>query len=267
MNSHSSPKLSNVMKFSIITVCYNSAQTIEDTLRSVAAQTWRQIEHILVDGGSTDGTLAIIERYRQSLSKVISEPDNGVYDAMNKGIGSATGEVIGFINADDFYADDTALSHVAEAFSDSAVDACFADLMYVDQQDPSKIVRYWKSCDYQPGLFEHGWVPPHPTFFARRSVYERLGGFDLDFHLAADMELMFRFLEVHKIRSVYVPRTLIKMRLGGKTNQSISNVIQQNREIMAALKQHGLQVSWLRFLGHKFWSRGRQFFIHPRTEQ
>jgi glycosyltransferase involved in cell wall biosynthesis len=253
------------VKISIITVAYNAARTIADTLESVAAQTHSDIEHIVVDGGSRDGTLDIIERYRQSLSKVISEPDRGVYDAMNKGIGLATGEVIGFINSDDFYADETALSHIAEAFSDPAVEACFADLVYVDQQDPSRIVRYWKSCAYRSGLFEYGWVPPHPTFFVRRSVYERLGGFILDYHLAADMELMLRFLEVHKIRSVYVSRTLIKMRLGGKTNQSLSNVIQQNREIMAALKLHGFKASWFRFLGHKFWSRGKQYFVHPRT--
>lgn len=253
------------MKISIITVCFNSARTLGDTLQSVAAQTHPEIEHIVVDGGSRDGTLAIIDRYRQSLSKVISEPDRGVYDAMNKGIGLATGEVIGFINSDDFYADHTALSHIVETFSDSAVEACFADLVYVDQQDPNKIVRYWKSCAYRPGMFEFGWVPPHPTFFARRSVYERLGGFNLDFPLAADMELMLRFLAVHKIRSIYLPETLIKMRMGGATNQSLANVIQQNREIMAALKMHGFKASWLRFLGHKFWSRGKQYFVHPRT--
>ncbi|WP_296752275.1 glycosyltransferase family 2 protein [Thiobacillus sp.] len=253
------------MKISIITVCFNSARTLGDTLQSVAAQTHPDIEHIVVDGGSEDGTLAVIKRYRQLLSKVISEPDRGVYDAMNKGIGMATGEVIGFINSDDFYAGNTALSHIAEAFSDPAIEACFGDLVYVDQQDPSRIVRYWKSCTYRLGRFEYGWVPPHPTFFVRRSVYERLGGFNLNFLLAADMELMLRFLEVHRICSVYVPRTLIKMRLGGKTNQSLSNVIQQNREIMAALKQHGLRASWFRLLGHKLWSRGRQFFVHPRT--
>lgn len=253
------------MKISVITVCFNSARTLGDTLQSVAAQTHPDVEHIVVDGGSVDDTPAVIERYRQSLSRVISEPDRGVYDAMNKGIGMATGEVIGFINSDDFYADDAALSHIAEAFSDPAIEACFGDLVYVNQQDPDRIVRYWKSCAYRPGRFEYGWVPPHPTFFVRRSVYQKLGGFNLDLLLAADMELMLRFLEVNGIRSAYVPRTLIKMRLGGKTNQSLSNVIRQNREIMAALKLHGLRASWLHFLGHKLWSRGRQFFVHPRT--
>lgn len=251
------------MKISIITVAFNAARTLADTLHSVASQTHPEIEHIVVDGASTDGTLDIVARHGGHIARLVSEPDRGIYDAMNKGIGLATGEVIGFINSDDFYADDTALSHVAEAFSDPAIDACFADLVYVDQHNPSRIVRYWKSCSYRSGLFKHGWVPPHPTFFVRRSVYERLGGFNIGFRLAADMELMVRFLAVHKIHSVYVPRTLIKMRMGGETNRSFSNVIHQNQEIMAALKQHGLQASWLWFLGHKLLSRGRQYLLRP----
>ena len=253
------------MKISIITVVFNAAPTIADALVSVAAQTYPDIEHIVVDGASKDGTQEVVARHSSHVTKFVSEPDHGIYDAMNKGIGLATGEVVGFINADDFYADDTALTRVAEVFSDPAVDACFADLVYVDKHDPGRIVRYWKSSAYRPGMFEYGWVPPHPTFFVRRSVYERLGGFNLDFPLAADMELMLRFLAVHKIHSVYVPETLIKMRMGGATNQSLANVIQQNREIMAALKLHGFKTSWLHFLGHKFWSRGRQYFLHPRT--
>lgn len=253
------------MKISIITVAFNAAPTIADALVSVAAQTHPEIEHIVVDGASKDGTQEIVARHSSRVTKFVSEPDHGIYDAMNKGIGLATGEVVGFINADDFYADSTALARVAEVFSDPTVDACFADLVYVDKHDPGRIVRYWKSSAYRQGMFEYGWVPPHPTFFARRSVYERLGGFNLNFPLAADMELMLRFLAVHKIRSVYVPETLIKMRMGGATNQSLANVIQQNREIMAALKLHGFKASWLHFLGHKFWSRGRQYFVHPRT--
>lgn len=253
------------MKISIITVAFNAASTIADALVSVAAQTHPEIEHIVVDGASRDGTQGVVARHGSRVTTFVSEPDHGIYDAMNKGIGLATGEVVGFINADDFYADDTVLTRVAEVFSDPAVDACFADLLYVDQHDPRRIVRYWKSCAYRPGMFEFGWVPPHPTFFARRSVYERLGGFNLDFPLAADMELMLRLLAVHKIRSVYLPETLIKMRMGGATNQSLANVIQQNREIMAALKLHGFKSSWFRFLGNKFWSRGKQYFVHPRT--
>lgn len=203
------------MKISIITVAFNAAPTIADALISVATQTHPEIEHIVVDGASKDGTQAVVARNSSRVTKFVSEPDHGIYDAMNKGIGLATGEVVGFINADDFYADDTVLTRVAAAFSDPAVDACFADLLYVDQHDSRRIVRYWKSCAYRPGMFERGWVPPHPTFFARRSVYEKLGGFNLDFPLAADMELMLRFLAVHKIRSVYLPETLIKMRMGG----------------------------------------------------
>ncbi len=255
------------MNISVITVCFNAAKTIGDTLDSVAHQSHSSIEHIIVDGASSDGTLEVIHRHYSRVTKLISEPDRGIYDAMNKGIGLASGEIVGTLNADDLYEDDTVLSQVAAAFSDPAVDACFSDLVYVDQKNPSRIVRYWKSCAYRTGLFKYGWVPPHPTFFVRRSVYESLGGFNLGFQLAADMELMLRFLAVHKIRSVYLPRTLIKMRLGGKTNQSLSNIIQQNREIMAALKLHGLQTSWPRFLVHKFWSRGRQYFVRPQTSR
>lgn len=252
------------MIISIITVCFNSEKTIGDTIKSVISQSHKNIEYIVVDGASNDGTMGVIERYRNALAEVISEPDHGIYDAMNKGIEKATGNVIGFINADDFYASPNVLQVVANIFSDPTVDACYGDLYYVRQYDTSTVVRYWKSSEFKQHSFEKGWCPPHPTFFVRREVYEHFGGFDLSYRIAADMELMMRFLEVHKIRARYIPDVLVKMRMGGTTNRSLSNIVKQNKEILRALKTHGLRSSALRLIASKLVSRGRQFFVRPK---
>lgn len=251
------------MKISIITVCYNSAPTIGDTLRSVRQQTHDDIEHIVVDGLSTDNTLAVVATEGPHLAMLISEKDMGIYDAMNKGIGLATGEVIGFINADDFYASEGVLREVAAAFEKPGVDCCFGDLCYVSKLDAAKVVRYWSSKDFVPGAFERGWCPPHPTFFVRRSVYERLGGFDLNFKIAADFELMARYLEIARVTSFYIPEVLVKMRLGGTTNKSLANILKQNSEIRQALKKLGLKFSMSKFLFPKLTSRAVQFLRRP----
>lgn len=252
------------MKLTIITVCYNSAETIADTIRSVAAQTFSSIEYIVVDGGSTDGTLHLVEQFGSIVTKLIHGPDKGIYDAMNKGICAATGDVIGFVNADDFYAAENVLSKVSAVFSDSEVDICYGDLCYVKQWDILSIVRYWRSSPFHPGLFEKGWCPPHPTFFVRRQFYERLGGFDLNFRLAADMELMMRLLEVHRVRARYLPELMIKMRMGGVTNRNLKNIVKQNGEILRALRQYGLRASVSRLIFGKMASRGLQFFTRPK---
>lgn len=249
------------MKISIVTVCYNSASTIEDALMSVIHQDFNNVEHIVIDGNSTDNTVPILNSYRH-ISTLISEPDHGIYDAMNKGIALATGDVVGFLNADDFYADNTVLSQVAESFQDTKLDACFADLVYVDKKDSTKVVRYWKSCSFISGLFKRGWMPAHPTFFVRRRVYERLGLFDLRFPRQADFELTMRFLEVHKIRSVYIPEVWVRMRMGGASNNSIRGVIKGNLEAYRACKLHGLDVGPL-FILRKVLSRLPQFFTKP----
>ncbi|TRZ56759.1 MAG: glycosyltransferase, partial [Rhodocyclaceae bacterium] len=199
------------MKISIVTACYNSESTIEDTLDSVAGQTHPDIEHIIVDGYSTDRTMEIVNRHRDGLGIVVSAPDNGIYDAMNKGIALASGDVIGFLNSDDCFAGPGELEFVAQAFEDPAVDACHADLVYVAERDPGRVVRYWKSAEYRYGQFRTGWMPAHPTFYVRRSVYQKFGGFDLQFRLQADFELTMRLLEVHRIRSVHIPRVLVRM--------------------------------------------------------
>lgn len=257
-------KNSHDMKISIITVCYNSADTIGDTLRSVRIQNHFNVEHNIIDGGSKDNTLQVVAVEGPHVAKLVSEKDGGIYDAMNKGIAMATGEVIGFINADDFYASSCVLTKVAAVFNDPTVDACYGDLCYVGKSDTSSVVRYWSSSAFCPGSFEVGWCPPHPTFFVRREIYERFGVFDLSYKIASDVELMMRFLEVHKIRVKYIPDVLVKMRMGGTTNRSLGNVYKQNKEILRALKLHGLRSSIVRLMGNKLVSRGLQFLVRPK---
>ena len=250
------------MKISIVTVVLNAAATIEDTLCSVASQTHPDIEHIVVDGGSTDGTLDIIQRHRGRVATFISEPDRGIYDAMNKGIAAATGDIVGTLNADDIYVNEHVLGKIAAAFADPAVGACYADLVYVDRTDLNRIVRYWKSRAYADGLFEKGWLPAHPTFFVRRELYRRFGGFDLRYRYQADFELTMRLLAVHKLPSVYLPEVIVKMRMGGVSNRSVLNVIKGNLEAYRACRRHGLKVSPL-FIAKKVLSRLPQFFRRP----
>jgi len=252
------------MQISVITVTFNCASVIQDCISSVAGQTHSDIEHIVIDGKSTDGTVEILKEHMDSLAVLVSEPDNGIYDAMNKGIAFASGDIIGFLNADDFYAHDRVLEVVAKCFiGDPMLDVCYADLMYVDQFDLTHTVRYWQSNSFVPGSFSCGWCPPHPTFFVRRSVYERFGGFDLSYRIAADVELMMRLLEVHKLRVKYVPDVWVKMRMGGTTNKNWRNVWAQNQEVLRALKSHELSANPLHFFAHKLWSRGLQFVRRP----
>ncbi len=252
------------MNITIITVCYNAEKTIRDTIESVLGQTYQNLDYLIVDGGSKDGTLAIIQEYAGRL-RYVSERDRGIYDAMNKGIAMAAGEVIGTLNADDVYEDASVLERVAEVFTDSTVDACFADLVYVRQDDTSMIVRYWQSSDYRQGGFRSGWVPAHPTFFTRKVVYERHGYFNLNYRIAGDFELMFRLIELNQVKTKYIPRVLVRMRLGGESNKSLANLVRQNREIWTALKGSYPELSWPRFLVAKIFSKCAQFLKRPST--
>ena len=247
------------MKISIITVCFNSAATIADTIKSVSDQKNINVEYILVDGGSTDATVQIIKQHT-GVATVVSEPDHGIYDAMNKGIRLTTGDVIGTLNADDFYMDDFVLEAVAQVFLDPTVEACYGDLLYVRQNDTGQAVRFWKSTVFKPGLFKLGWMPAHPTFFVRASVYNRLGAFDLNYKIAADFELLFRFIEQNRIKTVYLPKVLVKMRLGGTTNKNMANVATQNREIFSILRRYYADFSVLRFVVSKALNRIKQFY-------
>jgi glycosyltransferase involved in cell wall biosynthesis len=247
------------LRISIITVSYNSQNTIKTTLDSINNQEYNNIEHLIIDGGSTDNTISIIKKYPH-IKKFITEPDEGIYYAMNKGIKVATGDIIGFLNSDDFYVNNEVLSKVARVFNKNpSLEACYANLVYVDQNDLNRNVRYWKSCNYIPGLFSKGWCPPHLTFFVRTSIYKKYGIFNLKYKIAADVELMMRFLEVNKINVCYIPDLWVKMRLGGTTNKNLKNILKQNKEILHALKTHKLSFNWISFFIYKIISRTLQF--------
>jgi glycosyltransferase involved in cell wall biosynthesis len=250
------------MRISVITVCYNSGETIGQTLRSVQEQTHGDIEHIVVDGGSEDHTLEIVAAEGRHVATLVSERDSGIYDAMNKGLALATGDVVGFLNSDDLFTHAEVVSKIALAMADSAIDACYGDLVYVAQDDMNKVVRYWKSGEYKRGLFDRGWVPAHPTFYARRELYQKYGGFDLDMRLAADFDILLRFFEVYRIRTSYIPDVLVRMRLGGATNVSLGNVLRQNIEIARAFRKYGLSVG-LKPFAFKLMSRLSQFAWKP----
>ena len=229
------------MKVSVITVVYNGVDTLRDCIESVLGQTHPNLEYIVVDGGSTDGTVNLVKRYGDRVTRFISESDKGLYDAMNKGIGLATGEVIGFLNADDLYRHHDVVKHVVERLVQTGVDAVYSDMIYVDRTDLSKIKRYWSSGIYKHGAFLWGWMPGHPSFFARKQVYNQYGGFRLDLKSSADYELMLRFIHKHRISLAYLPETTIVMREGGVSNVSLSNRIRANREDRLAWKLNGLR--------------------------
>lgn len=228
---------------SIITACFNSGSTIEDTLKSVQSQTFARsgkIEHLIIDGKSTDDTLEIVKRFHH-VSLCISEKDKGIYDAMNKGIILAQGGVVGILNSDDLYASETVIEQVMEAFKDPAVDAVYGDLQYVAANNINKIVRYWRSGYFSTRNFYFGWMPPHPTFFVRSSVYKQTGTFNLTLRSAADYEIMLRILLKHKLQARYIPNVLVKMRTGGISNASFQNRLKANREDRQAWQINGIK--------------------------
>lgn len=242
------------MKISVITVAYNSASTIADTVCTVASQTYTDIEHLVVDGNSTDETVQTVQAYQHPRLILSSEPDKGIYDAMNKGMLRCTGDIIGFLNGDDFFEDNEVLEKVAKVFEDSQVDACFGDLVYVTA-DKKRVVRYWKSRPFKKGSFARGWSPAHPTFYIRRETLERHGLFDLTYHFAADIEFMMRYLELGNVRSIYIPHVLVHMRVGGTSNKSWRNIMLQNIEIFHAFKKNRVPYSGVLFWTHKITNR------------
>jgi glycosyltransferase involved in cell wall biosynthesis len=227
------------MKVSIITTSYNSASTIRDTLLSVAAQDYPHIEHIVIDGGSTDGTLNIVSEFPH-IAKVVSEKDKGIYDAMNKGIHLATGDLIGILNSDDFYTNPKVLSNVVSKIWEDGTDTLYANLDYVDSLNTKLIVRTWISGNYSQRKFRFGWMPPHPTFFVKKSVYDKYGLFDLSFTTAADYEIMLRFLLKNHVSTSYLPETIVHMRAGGHSNASLSHRLKANAEDSRAWKKNKL---------------------------
>lgn len=228
------------MKISVVTATYNASVTISECLDSVSAQS-AETEQILIDGASTDTTMEIVKRHRPVLSTVVSEPDEGIYHAMNKGLRLATGEVVGILNADDCYASENTLAAVLQAFSDPSIDVCYGDLVYVDADETDRVVRYWRSGEYKKDSFLWGWMPPHPTFFVRRSVYQEHGVFNLDLGSAADYELMLRFMLRHRLKAAYIPEVLVRMRTGGVSNVSLRNRLAANRMDRKAWELNGLK--------------------------
>ncbi|MBS1596792.1 MAG: glycosyltransferase [Bacteroidetes bacterium] len=228
------------MKVSIITATFNSEATIRNTMNCIREQDYANIEHIIVDGLSQDGTLKIVGDFPH-VAKVISEKDKGIYDAMNKGISLAGGEVIGILNSDDVYVNNHVVSTIASVFENEQVDLCYADLQYVQHQNINKVVRTWKSGHFSKRSFYLGWMPPHPTVFVRREVYEKFGLFNTSLKSAADYEMMLRFLLKNKITAYYIPHVLVKMSTGGMSNASVWNRIRANREDRLAWKLNGLR--------------------------
>lgn len=228
------------MKISIVTATWQCAEMIGDCLASVAGQSHAEREHIVIDGGSTDGTLARLQAHRDQLAVLVSEPDQGIYDALNKGLARAGGDVVGLLHADDLYADRDVLARIAAAFADPTVEAVYGDLVYVARQDTSRVVRYWRAGDYEPARLRRGWMPPHPTLYLRRSLYERFGMFDARFQIAADYDLILRML-THldgngEGRVRYLPEVLVRMRVGGMSNRSLRQLLRKSWEDYQALR-------------------------------
>jgi glycosyltransferase involved in cell wall biosynthesis len=231
------------MKISIITVTYNSEQALASAIESVLQQTYPDIEYIIVDGNSQDGTVSIIKNYIPVFGerlKWVSEPDKGIYDAMNKGIKMATGKIVGVLNSDDFYNHPDAIETIAQVFDDTTIDACFADVRFVKPNRLDKTVRYYSSAKFHPGRFRWGFMPAHPTFFVHRKYFEQYGYYQIDYQIAADYELLIRFLHIYKLRYKYIRKDLIKMRMGGKSTKSLKSNYILNKEIVRGCKENGI---------------------------
>ena len=236
------------MKVSIITVCLNSDQTIESALDSVLSQTHKDIEYIVIDGSSTDNTMNILRKYECQITRIVSEPDNGIYDAMNKGIKIATGEIIGILNADDYYPHKRVIEEVAATISRTNSDSCYADVLYVQRNNLDKVVRYWKSGRFSKRKFKMGWMPHHGTFYVKRQVFEKYGVYRDRFPVAADYELMLRFLYKYGISTVYIPDVLLKIRTGGASKPGLLTTPKMMVENYRAWKVNGLNTSALTFI-------------------
>lgn len=232
------------MTISIITATFNSEKTLRSTFDSILMQTYKEYEVIVVDGNSKDNTINIIKEYEIKFNKRmrwISERDNGIYDAMNKGIAMAKGEIVGILNSDDFFYDDKVLEEINNGFINNNTECVFGNLVYVDANKTDVILRIWKGSEYREGRFKYGWVPAHPTFYVKRECYLKYGNYDLSYQVSADFELMLRFLAKHKIKSTYINRYFVRMRMGGESNSSVRNIIIGNQNIMRAFKKNDVK--------------------------
>jgi len=230
-----------LIKVSIITVCFNSEKTIKDTIKSVIGQDYPEIEYIIVDGGSQDNTLSIIESYHRSITKIISEEDRGMYDALNKGIKNSNGQIIGILNSDDTFSDKTVISSIVNSFVTSKVDLIWGDVIFVDKK--MKVRRVYSGADISPLSFNWGIMPPHPSVFVKKDCYEKFGYFNIKYKIASDYDLLFRFLTLNNLKYLYLPKVLVKMKIGGASNSSISSILKLNKEIYKIHRANGVPIS------------------------
>ena len=245
---------------SIVTVCYNSELFLQSAIDSVLSQDYPNIQYIIVDGASTDRTSSILKHNSGSIDTLLCEPDDGIYDAMNKGISLARGSIIGFLNSDDFYPNINTITKVVDSFLHSSSDCVYGNLCYVSQFNSSRILRLWRSSAFSPAKFRTGWVPPHPSFFVKSNVYKSFGLFDLSYSLAADFELMFRFLVSKNVSSFHLNSVIVHMRLGGETNKSFRNIVRQNLEIFRVFRSYRYSVNAFIFIFSKLVRKLRERF-------
>lgn len=251
------------MKVSVVTACYNSAATIADTIASVTSQSHREIEHIVVDGGSTDGTLELIAARRACIAKLIPGPDDGIYDALNKGVAASSGDIVGFLHADDVYADERVVEEVVRQFSAQSLDAVYGNVAFVRGDDLGRIVRVYRSERFRPSRIGWGWMPAHPALFLARSVFEKFGRFKTDYAIAGDFEFVARTFPTPGFRYRYLPRILVKMRMGGISTKGWRSTITLNREVLRACRENGIRTNYLKILS-KYPAKALEFLFSSR---
>ena len=243
--THSQKSVISTMKVSLITVTYNSAAYLQDCIDSVVRQRYSDIEHIIIDGGSTDGTLEIIKKYDNHIAKWVSEKDNGMYDAINKGIAMATGDIVGILNSDDMLASNDVLQAIVDSFNDHQLDAVYGDLVYVTKINTNKVVRLWQGLPYKRYRFRYGWMPAHPTFYIRREIIDQFGGYESHYFTAADYEFMARYLYRYRISAMYLNKLIVKMRVGGQSNDTFKSRLRGNRRDYLAMKKNKIPLPFL----------------------
>ena len=263
MKNNIAARLTNSPRISVVTAVFNRVATIAEAMQSVQSQTYSNVEHVVQDGGSSDGTYDVVKGLVTERSEIVSERDNGIYDAINRGIQRASGDVIGLMHSDDFFADADVLSKVAHAFGDSTIDGVYGDLQYVAEHDPTRVIRHWRSGNYHPALLKRGWMPPHPTLYLRREVFDRFGLYDTSFKIAADYDAMLRYLVKGQIELAYIPEVLVKMRLGGESNRSLERILLKSREDLRAIRRNG--VGGIGTLAAKNFSKLGQFIVKGQT--
>lgn len=252
------------MKVSIITSVYNCKDTISEAINSVLSQNYKDIEYIIIDGGSIDGTVEIIKEYKNKIDIFSSKPDNGIYDGFNRGISLASGDIIGFLHADDIYENNDVVKEIVTVFKNKQADAIYGDLVYVHQENINKIIRYWVSGKFSSSKLKNGWMPPHPTFYAKRELYEKFGNFDINLKIAADYDFMLKILTSEEYKIMYIHKVLYRMRAGGMSNRSLKNILQKSKEDLRVIKKHN--IGGLNTLLRKNFSKIPQFLLEYRQK-